>query len=114
MKKIILIILVILSASLLASCNKKKTKADSILERIEIKLDSNDSKNNVRKSFEVPLRIDEYQIRWNSNNNSISIVNNQALVSRKETDIEVVLTATVIIDLFKYEKTFKLVVKAIK
>lgn len=113
MKKIILGLLIILSVSLLVSCNKKKTKADLILDKIELKLDENDNNKNIKNSFEIPLRIDEYQIRWNSNNTAISVFNNQALVSRKETDIKVILTASVVIDLFKYEKTFELVVKAV-
>lgn len=81
-----------------------------ILEGINLNINNNLAFDKIINNFLLDDIVLTYDITWTSNNDAITIIDNQAIINRSESDQNVVLTALITINDIVYHKEFNLVV----
>lgn len=81
-----------------------------ILESINLNINNNLAFDKIINNFLLDDIVLTYDITWTSNNDAITIIDNQAIINRFESDQNVVLTALITINDIVYHKEFNLVV----
>lgn len=111
MRKILGLILVFASFIFLVGCKNEAVDLMALLNEIEIGYSEGDNALNVRNDFSFPEEIKGYKIEWTSNNQALSIKdNNKGLVTRETDNVSVTLTASIVHKKDKEYKFFNLVI----
>lgn len=113
MKKILSFIFVLLVSFSLVACGGQ-TDAEKLAEaKSELKITfktSSDNLNSVTGDLNLPLRVKDAKVSWDSNN--LDVVNKEGKVVQTDEDVVVELTATLTVGEEKDTKKFTVTVKA--
>src|SRR5690554_4300206 len=119
MKKVLYIVLMVVSIIGLVACNDEPIKdINELLESIELGYQNGDDASSVTSNLTLPLSIEGYEaleLTWiTSNPDYVEIKANLAIVYRQQADVEVTLTVKLSDNLDTKFKYFNIVIKALE